>query len=69
MKDNSSFFSPVHEIDPWGYYCESWCKKCKECQRYCKTCETYYGEGQRHEGYECNKRLKELLDKQLSFPF
>lgn len=64
-----AFCSPKHEIDMWGYYCETWCKECQVNQRYCKVCETYYGEGQRHEGFECNQRLKVLLDKQLSFNF
>lgn len=51
----------------WGYYCETWCEECKSHQRFCNKCESYYGEGQSH--YDCDQKLKALLDKQLSFSF
>lgn len=61
-----------HETDMWGYHCESWCKECVKDQVYCPACESYYGAGQWHgvgKDSECEKRLKALLAKQLSFPF
>lgn len=59
----------AHEIDMWGYYCESWCKECQKDRRICERCGLNYGAGQWHGTEACDKVVAAEKAKQLSFPF
>jgi hypothetical protein len=58
-----------HEIDMWGYYCESWCRACETDRRVCERCDLNHGSGQFHSLDQCNQHLQAEKDKQLSFSF
>lgn len=58
-----------HEIDMWGYYCESWCRACEQDRRICERCGFNHGVGQWHGIEACNKVIQDEKDKQLSFSF
>lgn len=54
-----------HEIDMWGYYCDTWCRACITDTRKCRHCDTIHGVGQRHGPEDCEKVFQEERDRQL----
>lgn len=58
-----------HEIDMWGYYCETYCRACDVERRTCEKCGLNYGVGQWHGEEACNKVIQAEKAKQLSFRF